>query len=123
MCIIRNSKTVKHCLHFALFLKLLLALLFFYYELFSDNKQEEIKTEIELIIVDDPISSLDSNHIFFVYSLINAEIFATQEFEQIFISTHNLDFLKYLKRIQSSKERSYFLISRENEKSKKFVIS
>ena len=39
--------------------KNLLALLFFYYELFADNEQKKIKSEIELIIVDDPISSMD----------------------------------------------------------------
>src|SRR5690554_4963183 len=40
--------------------KNLLALLFFYYELFVDKKQQKIKPEIELIIVDDPISSMRS---------------------------------------------------------------
>ena len=58
-------------------------------------KLEDVDTKgsTPIIWIDDPISSLDSNHIFFVYSLINAEIFTRQEFEQIFISTHNLDFL------------------------------
>lgn len=86
-------------------------------------KLEDIETKGSkpIIWIDDPISSLDSNHIFFVYSLINAEIFARQEFEQIFISTHNLDFLKYLKRLPSASnnnQSNYFLISRENEISK-----
>jgi wobble nucleotide-excising tRNase len=49
--------------------------------------------------IDDPISSLDSNHIFFVYSLINTGIVEKAIFEQFFVSTHNLDFLKYLKRL------------------------
>lgn len=52
-----------------------------------------------IIWIDDPISSLDGNHVFFVYSLINTEIVSKQNFEQLFISTHNLDFLKYLKRL------------------------
>lgn len=83
-------------------------------------KLEDVETQGSkpIIWIDDPISSLDSNHIFFVYSIINAEIIAKQEFEQIFISTHNLDFLKYLKRLQSTEQRGYFLISRENEISK-----
>ena len=83
-------------------------------------KLEDVETKGSnpIIWIDDPISSLDSNHIFFVYSLINAEIIAKKEFEQIFISTHNLDFLKYLKRLQSTEQRSYFLISREKETSK-----
>ncbi len=52
-----------------------------------------------IIWIDDPISSLDANHIFFVYSLLNAEVVSSGKFEQLFISTHNLDFLKYLKRL------------------------
>ena len=86
-------------------------------------KLEDVDTKGSkpIIWIDDPISSLDNNHIFFVYSLINAEIFSNQEFEQIFISTHNLDFLKYLKRLPSALNKTqcnYFLISRENEVSK-----
>src|SRR5690606_39389208 len=54
-----------------------------------------------------PISSLDSNHIFFMFSLIESLIAKpvkkadgsnTYRYKQLFISTHNLDFLKYLKR-------------------------
>lgn len=81
----------------------------------------ETKSSKPIIWIDDPISSLDSNHIFFVYSLINAEIISKQEFEQIFISTHNLDFLKYLKRLPSAlnkNQSAYFLISREKENSR-----
>lgn len=86
-------------------------------------KLEDIETKSSkpIIWIDDPISSLDSNHIFFVYSLINAEIFAKQEFEQIFLSTHNLDFLKYLKRLPGASNKNecgYFLISRDRENSK-----
>lgn len=82
-------------------------------------KLEDVETKGSkpIIWIDDPISSLDSNHVFFVFSLINAEIIAKQGFEQIFISTHNLDFLKYLKRLQSREQRSYFLILREKETS------
>lgn len=68
-----------------------------------------------IIWIDDPISSLDSNHIFFVYSIINSEIVAKQAFEQIFISTHNLDFFKYLKRLPDTKKTEKFIIYREGE--------
>lgn len=71
-----------------------------------------------IIWIDDPISSLDSNHVFFVYSLINSKIVEKQDFEQLFISTHNLDFLKYLKRLSSEKnETQKFIIQRESIKS------
>lgn len=66
-----------------------------------------------IILIDDPISSLDSNHIFYIYSLINSELFIKNRYEQIFISTHNLDFLKYLKRLRLTRnQHEYFIINR-----------
>lgn len=54
-----------------------------------------------IIWIDDPISSLDGNHIFFIYSLLAVEIVEGRKFSQLFISTHNLEFLRYLKRLPS----------------------
>lgn len=68
-----------------------------------------------VIWIDDPISSLDSNHIFFVYSLINAEIVGKAIFEQLFVSTHNLDFLKYLKRLPDNNSTERFIIVRDDK--------
>ena len=66
-----------------------------------------------IILIDDPISSLDSNHIFYIYSLISTELFLNNRFEQIFISTHNLEFLKYLKKLKLTKDKhEYFIINR-----------
>lgn len=86
-------------------------------------KLEDIETKGKkpIIWIDDPISSLDGNHIFFIYSLINSEIVTTEEFEQLFISTHNLDFLKYLKRLPGALNKNqskYFITVREGEKSR-----
>lgn len=89
-------------------------------------KLEDIETKGNqpIIWIDDPISSLDSNHIFFVYSLINAAIVKPKNFLQLFISTHNLDFLKYLKRISNDytgkgnkrkKIREFFLLERSGD--------
>ncbi len=92
-------------------------------------KLEDIETKGNqpIIWIDDPISSLDTNHIFFVYSLISAEIVTPEKYEddgeikerdrfkQLFISTHNLDFLKYLKRLPGAvnkKKSQYFIINR-----------
>lgn len=73
-----------------------------------------------IIWVDDPISSLDANHIFFIYSLIKSQIYDTKDFLQLFISTHNLNFLKYLKRLPTKKDKDnnsvkYFLVERVDE--------
>lgn len=76
----------------------------------------ETKGYKPVIYIDDPISSLDSNHIFFIFSLINSEIVRAGDFGQLFVSTHNLDFLKYLKRLVPKdlagrvEERRYFII-------------
>lgn len=67
--------------------KNLLALLFFYYELFSDNKQQSVKPEIELIIVDDPISSMDDSNKFYILELMKNLLELPNQ--QIFVLTHS----------------------------------
>lgn len=76
---------------------------------FIARLEDDSTTGKKLIIyIDDPISSLDSNHVFFVYSLIETLIAVPvtdstgtkdNRYKQLFISTHNLDFLKFLKRM------------------------
>jgi wobble nucleotide-excising tRNase len=98
---------------------------------FIAKMEDELKDEVScrklIIYIDDPISSLDSNHIFFMFSLIESIIAKPQKFCQLFISTHNLDFLKYLKQLTFPKykptenaknekpDRRYFLIERKNK--------
>jgi len=77
-----------------------------------------------IIWIDDPISSLDGNHIFFVFSLIEALLAKPQtdasnnkhyRYEQLFIATHNLEFLKYLKRLSQPKnDHQHYVISRDS---------
>lgn len=84
-------------------------------ELKSENSSEEI-----IIYIDDPISSLDGNHIYFMFGLIESVIAKGKNYLQLFISTHNMDFLKYLNRItlpDGSKENiNHFLIERRMKK-------
>ena len=47
-----------------------------------------------VIFIDDPVSSLDSNHIFKVYAFINEKL---KNCGQLFITTHNFDFFNLLK--------------------------
>lgn len=79
-----------------------------------------------IIYIDDPISSLDGNHIFFMFSLIegliakpikNKDGTNSYRYKQLFISTHNLDFLKYLKKISLPNEKvhggcQHFIVER-----------
>lgn len=100
-------------------------------------KLDDVNTEGKkpIIWIDDPISSLDGNHIYFVYSLLFAKIAKLGRFDQLFISTHNTDFLKYLRRLKAFKvdangdlvfntkgdpialTKQYFLIERMGTKS------
>jgi len=94
----------------------------------EDELKDEVNNKNLVIFIDDPVSSLDSNHIFFMFSLIESIIAKPKIYGQLFISTHNLDFLKYLKRltIPDSKENvDYFLIERLKNKNDKrlFLLS
>lgn len=79
-------------------------------------EEPESKGKDLIIYIDDPISSLDGNHIFFMFSLIESLIAKpiknldgtnSYRYKQLFISTHNLDFLKYLKKISLPNERNH----------------
>lgn len=74
----------------------------------------ESKGKELIIYIDDPISSLDGNHIFFMFSLIeslltkpikNVDGSNSYRYKQLFISTHNLDFLKYLRRLSIPRKK------------------
>ena len=94
-----------------------------------DTKNKEL-----IIWIDDPVSSLDYNHIFFIFSLIESVLAKPYKkddgsngyhYKQLFISTHNLDFLKYLKRLsraRKKKESQYFLIDKISEKESKIRV-
>lgn len=60
-----------------------------------------------IIYIDDPISSLDSNNIFYIYSLIENIICKEKSYKQLFISTHNLEFFKYLRKLTIPKKRTH----------------
>jgi wobble nucleotide-excising tRNase len=84
-------------------------------------KLHEVGSEVEdsIIWIDDPISSLDNNHIFFIFSLIESQLAKEKKYGQLFISTHNLDFLKYLKKMTSPSRteggKRYFIIENDNQ--------
>lgn len=79
-------------------------------------EEPESKDKHLIIYIDDPISSLDGNHIFFMFSLIENLIAKpikkddgsnNYRYNQLFISTHNLDFLKYLKKLSLPPEKNH----------------
>lgn len=84
------------------------AISFAYFLTTLESLHRENKLIETIIFIDDPISSLDANHIAHIYSLINSFFFRKGEnsdnpdqvvecFKQLFISTHNFEFFSFLK--------------------------
>lgn len=82
-----------------------------------------------IVFIDDPISSLDSNHVVQVFSkLIGIMFYKTKNdkeqetnanrFKQVFLSTHSFDFFDFLKREHRIKKagRSMYMLNRTSEK-------
>lgn len=69
------------------------AITFAYFLLTLEDGGNELANT--LVFVDDPISSLDSNHIYAVYALIIDRL--KGQCKQLFVSTHNYEFLNLLK--------------------------
>lgn len=86
--------------------KSLIAFAYYIARLESLSAEEKSKT---ILFIDDPISSLDENNVFYIYNLIYC-LLEKKEFLQYFLSTHNLDFLKYTNRFSSNKD--YYLIEK-----------
>jgi wobble nucleotide-excising tRNase len=73
-----------------------IAFAYFLTELKSLRTEEPSLLPQTIIFIDDPISSLDSNHIFQVRSLIQ-DFFKENDYAQIFISTHNFEFFSVMR--------------------------
>ncbi|NMC29813.1 MAG: AAA family ATPase [Pelolinea sp.] len=56
-------------------------------------KDRDFNLQNDIIVVDDPISSLDSNSLFQAFSFLKNSV---QECSQVFILTHNYDFLQLI---------------------------
>lgn len=99
--------------------KSLIAFAYYITRLESLSTEEKSKT---ILFIDDPVSSLDENNIFYIYNLIFC-LLKKKEFLQYFLSTHNLDFLKYTNRFSNKKD--YYLIEKikeaENIPSKSYI--
>lgn len=88
-----------------------------------------------VIYIDDPISSLDNNHIAQVYSLINSFFFRKNIdtsnpdkivncYAQLFLSTHNFEFFTFLKdskRINKQGSCNYYFIKKIDLKNSELI--
>lgn len=100
--------------------KNLLMLIYFYYELFDDNEQKNLKNEISLIVLDDPITSMDNVNRMFILTLIDKMLNIKNL--QIFILTHIWeDFCQITynkKNDKDNQQYGFFEIKKENNQSK-----
>lgn len=72
-----------------------IAFAYFLTELKALRNDEPPKLPNTIVFIDDPISSLDSNHIFQVRLLLH-NFFKGNDFAQLFISTHNFEFFSVM---------------------------
>jgi wobble nucleotide-excising tRNase len=92
------------------------------YAFFLIKLKEDTDMSDLIVYVDDPISSLDSNHIFqinavtkeFFFWYDSAEKKTKLTVKQLFISTHNFEFLSLAKElpIQKKNRRSFYFVKR-----------
>ncbi|CAN5752146.1 AAA family ATPase [soil metagenome] len=108
------------------------AIAFFHFLVLMHSLEEKGELKETIVYIDDPISSLDSNHIFQINSLLKdtfsryvptvnnpTQFEWTVACKQLFISTHNYEFFGLLKELHptsknGNKESRYF-ISRKND--------
>ena len=89
------------------------AIAFVYFTINLEDKDFDLKEGI--VIIDDPISSLDSSSIFQAFAFLQN---AVENAQQIFILTHDFNFLKLLlkwfKRIDN-KDKNYFMLKNKRD--------
>jgi wobble nucleotide-excising tRNase len=103
--------------------KTFITFLYFYQLLKGSNNKEDIVTD-KVVVIDDPISSLDSNVLFMVSSLVRQIMFDIKnnstDIKQLFIFTHNIYFHKEITFNQGKKsygEGSFWIARKRNNKS------
>lgn len=102
-----------------------ISFLYFFHLCFGSQTNTGITTD-KILVIDDPISSLDSNVLFVIATLVKTIIHYCRQREggikQVFILTHNVYFHKEVTYLGSGKEFSpnevaYYVIRKKDEKS------
>jgi len=102
-----------------------IAFAYFLTELKEMQNDKSPKLPNTIVFIDDPISSLDSNHIFQIRLLLN-NFFKNNDFAQLFISTHNFEFFSVMldtnlfggkSKDQNGNKRPLYFIKRNDDNS------
>ncbi len=107
--------------------KNIIALIYFFVRL----EEKDFNLSESIVFIDDPVSSLDSNHTFKVYGFLAEKILNCK---QLFITTHKFDFFNLLKDLVKSDpdgtpnkqnkrdKENYYLIKKITSNNDKFTI-
>ncbi|GHT81873.1 hypothetical protein FACS1894125_3510 [Actinomycetota bacterium] len=97
--------------------KNMLSFLYFYYSLFEDKGQTELRPEIKLIILDDPITSLDATNRLYMLTLIKELIrFGSKTNDiQTFYFTHIWEDFCQINYSSDNSQTKNFEVYKENE--------
>lgn len=90
------------------------AIAFAYFITRLEDKNTSLANTV--VYVDDPISSLDSNHLFNTYSFIKNKL---HNCKQLFLSTHNYEFFNLIKewfKHLKKEDKSFYLVERTTNK-------
>ena len=109
---IKRSSNNEHAKHLSEGEKTAIALIYFLIKL----KEENFDLKNGIVVIDDPVSSLDSNSILQALGFIQEEI---KQADQVFILTHNFDFFKHVKHWLNRKDRHK---EKENKTAEFFMI-
>lgn len=85
----------------------IISLIYFFIKLEETNFLKDLRCPI--VFIDDPVSSLDANHMHRVYSFLNEKI---KNIGQLFITTHNFDFFNLLKDMCKDNLSNFYLIKK-----------
>ena len=94
-----------------------ICLLHFLFSL-KNNSREEINQK-NIVVIDDPVSSLDSNYLYNAYSFIRSEL-KDKDIEQLFIITHHFYFFKIVQNWFEKKQKKQHKIMQIVRSSEKF---
>jgi len=84
-------------------------------------KDQDFNPETDIVVVDDPISSLDSSSLFLAFSFLKNSV---KGCNQVFVFTHNHDFLRLIigwLKYEKENHTSYYMVNNYYDKTKRIA--
>lgn len=97
------------------------AIAFVYFTVQLHDQNFDLKNGI--VVIDDPISSLDSNSLFQAFAFLKDSV---KDAKQVFIFTHNFEFMRqvknwffHIKKVSGAEQRSFYMVSNKDVSGKR----